>query len=64
MTLEAEGVNKETRSDSYGEFEFDGLDQNTAYRVHIERVGYAPRYFEVVTHKDVDLGEVILEPAS
>jgi Fe-S-cluster-containing dehydrogenase component len=64
VTLEAEGVNKETRSDSYGEFEFDGLDQNTAYRVHIERVGYAPRYFEVVTHKDVDLGEVVLEPTS
>lgn len=64
VTLEADGVKKEIRSDSYGEFEFDGLDQNTAYRVHIERAGYAPRYFEVVTRKDVDLGEVVLEPAS
>lgn len=64
VTLEAEGVKKETYSDSYGEFEFDCLDQNAAFRVHIERVGYAPRYFEVVTHKDVDLGEVVLEPAN
>jgi hypothetical protein len=40
------------------------LDQNTAYRVRVERVGYASRVFEVVTHKDVDLGEVVLKPTS
>jgi len=64
VTLESEAGSQKTTTDSYGEFEFNGLCKNTAYRIRIEQVGYVPLVFEVVTHKDVDLGEVILEPVS
>ncbi len=62
ITLEGEGGTQETLSDSYGDFEFEGLGKNIAYRLRIDHVGYAPQIFEVVTHTDVDLGAVVLEP--
>jgi Fe-S-cluster-containing dehydrogenase component len=61
VTLEGEGVELETQSDSYGDFEFEGLDKNKAYRITVSLDGYASQAFEVDTHKDVDLGEIILE---
>lgn len=64
VTLEGGGMKTETHSDSYGEFEFEGLDKNVSFQVRIEHAGYEPRAFEVVTHGDVDLGEVVLEPLS
>jgi nitrate reductase beta subunit len=64
ITLEGNGATQQVRSDSYGDFEFDGLDKNTAYRVRIELLGYASQVFEVVTHTDIDLGTVVLEPLS
>jgi Fe-S-cluster-containing dehydrogenase component len=64
VTLEGEGAKQETLSDSYGDFEFEGLAKNAAYRLRIELVGYAPQVFELVTHNDVDLGSVVLEPLS
>lgn len=62
ITLEGAGLKLETRSDSYGDFEFDGLDKNTAYRVRIDSEGYASMIIEVYTQTDVDLGELVLEP--
>jgi NAD-dependent dihydropyrimidine dehydrogenase PreA subunit len=62
VTLEGGGLKLETRSDSYGDFEFDGLDKNTDYRVGIELEGYASMVIEVYTQTDVDLGEIVLEP--
>ncbi|MCL5734890.1 MAG: carboxypeptidase regulatory-like domain-containing protein [Actinobacteria bacterium] len=62
IKLEGDGVSRETRSDSYGDFEFDGLAKNKTYQLRVEHVGYASKVFEVVTHTDVDLGEVALEP--
>lgn len=62
ITLEGGGVQLETRSDSYGDFEFDGLEKNTEYRVGIECEGYASMIIEVSTQTDVDLGEIVLEP--
>jgi len=62
ITLEGDGLKLETRSDSYGDFEFDGLEKNTDYRVGIECEGYASMIIEVSTQTDVDLGEIVLEP--
>ncbi len=62
VTLEGGGVSLETLSDSYGDFEFDGLEKNTDYRVGVECDGYAPMIIEVSTQTDVDLGEIVLEP--
>jgi Fe-S-cluster-containing dehydrogenase component len=64
VTLEGNGATQQVKSDSYGDFEFDGLEKNTSYRVRIELVGYSSQVFEVVTHTDIDLGTVVLEPLS
>ncbi len=61
VALQGEGMKLETRSDSYGDFEFEGLEKNTAYRLRVELDGYVPREFDVVTQRDVDLGEIILD---
>ena len=62
VTLEGGGHRLETRSDSYGDFEFEGLERNIDYRVGVELEGYASMVIEVYTQTDVDLGEVVLEP--
>jgi Fe-S-cluster-containing dehydrogenase component len=62
ITLEGNGATLKTRSDSYGDFEFEGLEKNTDYRVGIELDGYASMVIEVYTQTDVDLGEIVLEP--
>jgi Fe-S-cluster-containing dehydrogenase component len=62
VTLEGEGSKLEALSDSYGDFEFDGLEKNTDYRVSIDYEGYASMVIEVYTQTDVDLGEIVLEP--
>jgi Fe-S-cluster-containing dehydrogenase component len=61
ISLEGGGVTRETTSDSYGDFEFEGLEKNTAYTVKVQLAGYAPRVFELTTHTDVNLGEIVLE---
>jgi Fe-S-cluster-containing dehydrogenase component len=61
VTLEGDGVKLETASDSYGDFEFEGLDRNKAFKVTIELDGYATKVFDITTHTDVNLGEIILE---
>ncbi len=63
VTLEGAGVTLETTSDSYGDFEFEGLDKNAAYKITVKLAGYAPQVFDVTTHIDVDLGEIVLEKA-
>lgn len=62
VTLESDGLRLEARTDSYGDFEFDGLEKNVDYRVRIDREGYASMIIEVFTQTDVDLGEIVLEP--
>lgn len=64
ITLEGDGASRIAYSDSYGDFEFEGLEKNTAYRIYFEHEGYAPRVVEVFTRTDINLGEVILEPLS
>jgi Fe-S-cluster-containing dehydrogenase component len=60
VTLQGAGGTWETTTDSYGDFEFEGLEKNAAYTVRVELAGYAPRTFDVVTSKDVVLGEIVL----
>ncbi len=63
VTLEGPGGVRETYSDSYGDFEFEGLEKNTTYTLRVELAGYVPQTFEVVTNKDVVLGEIVLTRA-
>ena len=63
ITLEGGGQTFQTSSDSYGDFEFDGLERNVSYEVRIQHDGYRTQTFEVSTQTDVNLGEVLLEPS-
>ena len=62
ITLEGGGKKMKTVSNVYGDFEFEGLAKNTAYKVALEEKGYAVKTIEVTTQTDINLGEVILEP--
>lgn len=51
-----------TETDVYGDFEFDGLDEDAVYGVVIEKSGYGSVEKTVRTKIDVNLGEVALSP--
>jgi Fe-S-cluster-containing dehydrogenase component len=53
----------ERRTDSYGDFEFDGLKSSHAYVLKVAHQGYKPVEKKVVTYVDVNVGEIELEPA-
>lgn len=60
VTLEGGGEMRETTSGTFGDFTFEKLPQDVAYRVTVSHDGYRPLTFDVRTHSDVDLGEVVL----
>ena len=60
VTLEGEGTSVATTTDGFGDFEFEGLPANAAYKVKIAVPGYAPREIEVKTSKSINLGDIIL----
>jgi Fe-S-cluster-containing dehydrogenase component len=60
--LEGDTVVMETVTDSYGDFEFNGLEPDKAYDVRVDLPGYASMIIEVGKKKDVDLGAITLEP--
>ena len=52
-----------TRTNNYGDFEFENLLANKRYSVLIEKAGYRPKKITGVrTEKDVYLGEIPLSP--
>ena len=60
VTLEGDGVSLETASSAFGEFAFERLPAGKAFKVTVAAEGFPPRAFDVKTHTDVDLGEVVL----
>ena len=62
ISLEGDGVDLKTESDSYGDFEFEGLEKNKELQLRIDLEGYASMIIDVNTQTDVDLGEIVLEP--
>ncbi len=62
IRLEGSGIERETASDAFGDFEFEGLEKNTEYRISIHQDGYALQEIAVVTQTDINLGEVHLAP--
>ena len=56
------GTRKQScKTDFLGDFEFDGLESNGAYRILVEFEGYRPKELQVKTQVDVHLGEILLE---
>ena len=62
VSLQGGGVTMETKTDLYGDFEFESLPKNETYRISIAASGYVTRQIELTTRKDVNLGEIVLEP--
>lgn len=62
VTLSGGGQSRETITDLFGDFEFEGLDKNETYRVAVTADGYAAQEVEFTTFRDVNLGEIVLQP--
>ena len=53
----------ETRTDNYGDFEFEGLEANGAYELSVEKGGYQGEVVRSIgTQDDVYLGQISLTP--
>ncbi len=63
IILEGGGIRREVQSDVFGDFEFEGLPQNADFTVTVEQKGYTTRTLQAKTHKDVNLGEIVLQPS-
>jgi len=59
VTLINGGSTKETITNTYGDFEFDGLETGS-YSVKVESVGYSSQTLDVELSTDVFLGEIVL----
>ncbi len=60
VTLEGADSSAVTVTDGFGDFEFEGLPANTAFKVKIAAPGYAPREIDVKTSRSVNLGDIVL----
>jgi hypothetical protein len=60
VVLRYEGETKNTMTDGFGDFEFEGLPANKEYTVKIAVDDYAPQERKVMTKVDVYLGEIEL----
>lgn len=54
-------VQRTSTTDSFGDFEVDGLSSAVAYRLSLELAGYSPKALEVNLKGDMYLGDIILE---
>lgn len=62
VTLDSVGGPQQTITDLFGDFEFEGLERNQPYQIAIAADGYMAKQIEVTTCRDVNLGEIVLEP--
>lgn len=60
--LSGGGQDRETVTDIFGDFEFEGLDKNMTYTVTVTAAGYEEQEVEFTTFSDVNLGEIFLDP--
>lgn len=62
IVLRDESSEQISETDCFGDFEFEGLEANRFYTVYIEHEGYEKREFSLQPGRDVNLGEIIMEP--
>lgn len=62
VTLTGGGLNLATKTDLFGDFEFEGLSKNETYQVVVAADGYKENTLEFTTFNDVNLGEIVLDP--
>jgi Fe-S-cluster-containing dehydrogenase component len=61
VTLNDCDQKRTTKTDAFGDFEFENLTENTYYTVVIKAQGYKPYIFKVKTIADIYLGRIALE---
>ena len=62
VILESNGIKLETLTDTFGGFEFEGLEKNKTYKVTVNQSGYSSYEYDFKLMTDVNLGEIVLEP--
>jgi Fe-S-cluster-containing dehydrogenase component len=60
VVLSGDGGTKTAKTNGFGDFEFEGLAENTKYTVKVQAPGYEAASCEAKTMKDVYLGEIVL----
>jgi Fe-S-cluster-containing dehydrogenase component len=61
VALSGAGKNETTKTNGFGDFEFEGLADNVTYTVKIAAPGYQAKSMRAKTQKDVYLGEIVLK---
>ncbi len=61
VTLSGNGKEQSTKTNGFGDFEFEGLLDDTGYEVKVEAAGYRPRSVRAKTSRDIYLGEIVLK---
>lgn len=61
VTLSNDYGQRTVKTNAFGDFEFEGLKENTDCTVVIKAPGYKPCTFKVKTRSDVYLGRILLE---
>jgi Fe-S-cluster-containing dehydrogenase component len=61
VSLSGGGADIQTKTDVYGDFEFEGLDKNASYRIEVAADGYVAKQIVFTLRKDINLGEIVLE---
>jgi Fe-S-cluster-containing dehydrogenase component len=61
VKLSGKGESKESQTNGFGDFEFEGLADNTDYTLKIEAAGYKTKTIKAKTSKDLSLPEIILK---
>ena len=61
VVLSRDGERWEVKTNAFGDFEFEGLADNTEYTIRIVAAGYKEQAITTRTQKDIYLGEISLK---
>jgi len=61
VALSRDGERREVKTNAFGDFEFEGLADNTEYTIGIAAGGYKEQTITAATRKDIYLGEIKLK---
>lgn len=61
VTVTADGDKKATKTNSFGDFEFEGLDKDKEYAVQFKHAGYKSKTVKVKPVIDTYVGDIVME---
>jgi len=64
VTLKGKDVKREVTSNFFGDFEFEGLDDNPQYELTFSKRGYETQKLRVACDKDLYVGKIVLQKKS